>query len=120
MIKNTIKQRQGKAKNQAIEYILQSSMNLYGVSIFGKLKCKSEWIFFLDSDDILDKYTIEHLTNITKDNNLNLIIGSVQIFGEYNKNIIYKEGLIDKHKFLNKKTYFSFGWGGVDINKAIY
>ncbi len=116
LIKNKFKQRQGKAKNQAIEYILQSSKHQYATSIFGSLQPDSKWIFFLDSDDILDKDAIEHLTNIAKDNNINLTIGSTQIFGEYSKNIIYKEGLANKNEILNKQVYFSFGWGGADIN----
>ena len=91
---------------------MQSSKHQYATSIFGSLQPDSKWIFFLVFDDILDKDAIEHLTNIAKDNNINLTIGSTQIFGEYSKNIIYKEGLANKNEILNKQVYFSFGWGG--------
>lgn len=120
IIKNKIKQRQGKAKNQGIKYVLGIlNKDMENIEIFGTLKSSSDYIFFLDSDDLLAPDALANLIDIATRKKADLTIGSTKIFGEYEKNIIYDDGFRDKSEILDKPRYFSFGWGGVDRYKII-
>lgn len=130
IIKNTLKQRQGKAKNQAIDYtlwinsMLKNSNNLAsndrfildnggGISIFGQLSSYTNYILFLDSDDLLDKNALQILISKAIHSSADITACSFQCFGENNTRIIHKEGLLKTSDILKDARYFSFGWGGL-------
>ena len=115
LIKNTKRQRQGKAKNQAIDYIIRGGQQRVSKPcVFGKKRFeRCDYIFFLDSDDLLTKDALATLANIAKDKKPDVVLSSIKIFGEYDKTIIYDEGYKSKDSVLKNARYFSFGCGGL-------
>ena len=77
-----------KAIDPRIKYYYQENQGLSGARNTGMKYCRGEYIYFMDSDDILELDALEVCYNFAKQNNADICLFDAEIFYEKNATTI--------------------------------
>ena len=83
-----------------------ANKGLKSTLLLGIEKAQSNWIAFLESDDLwCANYLIKKIDIIEKYPDIGIIFNDVKLFGDDKKVYVHTPVFNDNHKFLEKKTY---------------
>lgn len=96
------------ARSYPIKVINQVNKGLSSARNTGIMNADTDYVFFLDADDILKENCIEKIEQKIKETNADIIAPSFHAFGKYNEDCFLQDGLVSKSFAENNRIgYFS-------------
>ncbi len=89
-----------------VRVINQVNKGLPSARNTGIMNATSDYILFLDADDMLEEHAIEHLTSAIQQTNADIIAPSFTCFGKSNQVVTLQMPTMDDMKSANRLGYF--------------
>lgn len=121
---NTVKViKEYEKKDKRVKLFLKDNGGVSSARNLALEKSEGEYVIFLDSDDWIEKHTLQHLLNMSDDENMYLVSGDC-FFAYLNDNgSIRKEKHREKHikvKMTKKEAILTTGTGEYNLQSSCY
>lgn len=110
-------------KDKRVKLFLKDNGGVSSARNLALMKCVGEYVVFLDSDDWLEKHTLQHLINMLDDENVYLISGDCFFAYLNDDGSIRKEKHRDKYRkvrITKKEALLTTGTGEYNLQSSCY